>query len=209
MADFQALKADDGHYVCLFPMMYLYCTQTWGAGTFSHGHHQSDWVGPTSEYPYYAPCDLTCYGLTDSGFNWTSTEQVWTPSGLTYVSIQVAHDNDATRAKVGSVVKAGALLGKTGVRGHATGDHVHIDVALAQRAGYTSDYTALANDVNPAQAFYITKNYQVVNTTANGITINFPVYEGGTPQPGPGPEPEPEKKKKSNIWWYLIKHKYY
>lgn len=199
MATFQALKADDGYYVSLFPMMYLNCTQTWGAGTLSHRDHQSDWAGPTKEYPYYACCNMTCYATTSSGFIWTSDEQVHTPSGLSYISVWVAHDNNASRAYVGKKVTAGSLLGTTGVRGNATGDHLHLDVALAKNAGYNSAYDALANDVNPARAFYITKDYQFVNTTANGITINFPVYAGGTPV---SPEPEPETKKKKKLWLY-------
>lgn len=206
MADFTPIKADDGNYVSLFPMMYLNCTQTWGAGTLSHRDHQTDWTGSTSEYPYYACCDMTCYSVTESGYIWSSNNEVVTPSGLSYISVWVAHDNDATRASVGSKVSAGALLGKTGVRGYATGDHLHIDVALGHNVGYNSTGEALINDVDPSKAFYITKDYQVVNLTADGITVGFQYYEGGTPVPPgpPGPQPTPSTKKKKKLFMYAL-----
>lgn len=202
---FTPIKADDGKYVALFPMEYLSCTQTWGANTLSHRNHQTDWVGASSEYPYYACAPMRCYGTTSSGYTWTTTEQVHTPSGLQYLSIWVAHDNDATRATVGTVIQAGALLGKTGVRGYATGDHLHLDVAFGQSV--SPDYDHLKNDVNPADAFYITNSYTIVNLTANGITINFPKWSGGTPvdpdKPDKPDKPEPTPSKKSHkLWWY-------
>lgn len=180
MASFTPIQDKDGNYVSLFPAMYLNCTQTWGAGTLSHRNHQTDWSFPENEYPYYACAPMTCYAVTSSGFIWTTDSKVVTPSGLDYISVWVAHDNDASRAAVGSHVDAGALLGRSGVRGYATGDHLHLDCALGHNVGYASNYEALADDRNPAEVFYITADYTVANTTANGITIEFPVYEAIT-----------------------------
>lgn len=165
------IKAEDGYYVALFPMDYLNVTQTWGAGTLSHRNHQTDWVGTTHEYPYYACAPMRCYGITGSGYTWTTTEPVHTPSGLKYLSIWVAHDNNANRAHVGTVINAGTLLGKTGVRGYVTGDHLHLDVSFGQSVATAYDH--LSGDVNPTEAFYITNSYRVVNLTANGITLHF------------------------------------
>lgn len=216
MADFTPIKAADGLYVALFPAMYLNCTQTWGAGTLSHRNHQSDWTFPTNEYPYYACADMTCYMITESGYVWSTDEKVHTPSGDDYISVWVAHDNDAHRAIVGTKVKAGEILGHSGVRGYATGDHLHIDCALGQNVSSTGE--ALAGDRNPAEVFYITDDYTVVNTTADGITITFPVYQSvptyaltvinGTPESTTGAEGtsvditanEPEKGQRFFRW---------
>lgn len=189
MAAFTPIKADDGYYVSLFPATYLNCTQTWGAGTLSHRNHQSDWAFPSNEYPYYACAPMTCYQLTSSGYIWSTDEQVHTPSGLSYVSIWVAHDNDASRAVVGTKVGAGEILGHSGVRGFATGDHLHLDCSLAHNGGIASNGEALADDRNPAEVFYIDDSYTVVNTTANGITISFQKWDGGTPTPPTPVEP--------------------
>lgn len=175
---FTPIKASDGYYVSLFPMDVLSVTQTWGANTLSHRNHQTDWVGTTSQYPYYACAPMRCYGITSSGFTWTTTEPVHTPSGLKYLSLWVAHDNDTTRGYVGKTINAGDLLGRTGVRGYVTGDHLHLDVSLVQNG--TVSYDHLANDVSPVEAFYITDAYRIINLTANGITLNFQKWSGGS-----------------------------
>lgn len=178
------IKADDGYYVALFPADYLNLTQTWGAGTLSHRDHQTDWAFPSTEYPYYAPCPLQCYAVTSSGYIWTSTEQVHTPSGLSYISIWVAHDNDASRAAIGDTVSPGDLLGRSGVRGYATGDHLHLDCSLVQFDGYNSAGDALANDTSPINVFYLVKDeYTVTNLTANGITLSFEYWKETAPAP--------------------------
>lgn len=180
----------NGYYVALFPMDYLRLTQTWGANTLSHRDHQTDWAGASSEYPYYAPCPMRCYGTTTSGFLWTSTTQVWTPSGLSYISIWVAHDNNASRASVGSTVAAGGLLGRTGTRGYATGDHLHLDCALGEAVATATDH--LSGDVSPTSVFYLVSGqYTISNLTANGITLSFSYWTDGGDTPEPEPEPEP------------------
>lgn len=180
----------NGHYVALFPMDYLNLTQTWGAGSLSHNNRQTDWAGATSEYPYYAPCPMRCYGTTTSGYLWTSTEQVWTPSGLSYISIWVAHDNDESRASVGTTIAAGDLLGRTGVRGYVTGDHLHLDCALGQSVA--TDYDHLSGDVSPVEVFYLVSgDYTIRNLTANGVTLSFSYWTEGGDTPTPEPEPEP------------------
>lgn len=178
---FSPIKASDGYYVALFPMDYMRLTQTWGAGTLSHRNHQTDWAGRTAQYPYYAWAPMRCYGTTSSGFTWTTTEPVHTPSGLKYVSIWVAHDNDASRGYVGKTIQAGELLGRTGTRGYATGDHLHLDVAFGQNVSAAGDH--LTGDVNPTEAFYINTSYTIANLTANGITLNFQTWNETPTEP--------------------------
>ena len=125
----------NGYQYCLFPLDYIYCTQESSPSSFSHCcGHPADWIGPTTHYPYYAPCDchriqtLSEYGQT----TYVSDNPVWTPSGLHYVTFTFVHDNSIPSQ---TSFSQGDLIGHTGTAGFATGDHVHIDQSL-----YPDDY---------------------------------------------------------------------
>lgn len=167
----------NGYQYCLFPLDYLYCTQL-APNQYSHCcGHASDWVGTHTVYPYYAPFDChRTYTLASNGENvYTSDNPVWTPSGLSYVSIEFAHDSNYPSQ---TSFRQGELIGHTGTAG-GVGDHVHIDQALEANSypvsygivcpGYGNTCYALRNSAPPENVFYITGNETIVQT--QGLTF--------------------------------------
>lgn len=166
----------DGHEVCLFPLDYMYCTQVSGPGSYSHCcGHASDWVGTHSNYPVWAPYSgtVTSIGSASGGYavNFVSDNEVWTPSGLSYVTTRLLHCNNYPPAS--GHVNQGDLLYYSGQSGMATGDHVHIDCSLiaddniVSYGYYCSGGNlcyALSASEEPYLVFYLTGDEDVVNT---------------------------------------------
>lgn len=134
----------------LFPLEYMYITQK-EYGTYSHKDSMAmDFAGYSSSgvvtnCPYYAPCDLTLvkiYGSTSPIAVWQSNKKVNFIDGtIDYLTIGFAHDDNITTFTVGDTRKQGEIIGHTGTYGHATGDHVHIEMAKGEYAGfYQNDY---------------------------------------------------------------------
>lgn len=184
----------DGYQVCLFPMETMNITQ-WSSPTdLSHccGHPFDNAISGQTSVPVYAPFDCTlCY--SDNVGNtraYTSTNKVWTPNGLSYVTVSFTHDPNPP---TGSSFKQGDLIYHTGTAGYATGDHVHIDQTFTQNAqlvsyGVTCSYGnacyALSGSVLPNQVFYVNDTNIV-----NGYGQTWSTFTGGdTPTP-PTPTP--------------------
>lgn len=117
---------------CYLPMQYLRVSQPEN-GSWSHrGVYAVDFVGPTANYPYYAPCNCTCIAQSPPSQSaymiYKSDGKVMCADGnQRYITFAVMHDNNPPH-KVGSKVKQGQLLGHTGVSGNVTGDHMHLEV---------------------------------------------------------------------------------
>lgn len=183
----------NGYQYCLFPLDYLNCTQVSGPSSLSHCcGHPCDWTGPIAIYPYYAPCDCHRTDILASNGQtiYTSDNQVWTPSGLTYVSFLFAHDNNIPSQ---TSFSQGQLIGHTGTAG-GVGDHVHLDQSLIQNdvitnygiyCSYGNLCYALGASAYPADVFYLTGTETIVQTLGNNIPV-VPV------QPTP-PVPTPRK----------------
>lgn len=166
----------EGHEVCLFPLDYMYCTQVSGPGSYSHCcGHASDWVGTYSNYPVWAPYSgtVTSIGSASGGYavNFVSDAEVWTPSGLSYVTTRLLHCNNYPPAS--GHVDQGDLLYYSGQSGMATGDHVHIDCSLiaddniVSYGYYCSGGNlcyALSASEEPYLVFYLTGDEDIVNT---------------------------------------------
>lgn len=190
----------NGYQYCLFPLDYLYCTQEAGPNSSTHCcGHASDWQGPRLLYPYYAPFDChRTYTLASNGETvYTSDNLVWTPSGLSYVSIEFAHDNTVPSQ---TSFRQGELIGHTGTTGMAWGDHVHIDQALEANSvpvsyGVTCSggnvCFALRGSVRPDSVFYITGNETIVQLLSNDFQ-EFPDH--------PSPPHPPTVRKGMPLW---------
>lgn len=174
----------DGHEVALFPLDILNCTQTSGPGQFSHCcGTATDWVGSYAEYPYYAP--FSCHRIYQSSDTcvYLSDSEVWTPSGLQYVSIGFTHDNNPPAE---THFNQGDLIGHTGTAGFVTGDHVHIVCSTAtswqyvdsgQTCGSGSHCYYVAGNRYIYEMLFITGDEQIINTRG----MDFTVYDGVNP----------------------------
>lgn len=134
-----------GYEVCLFPMDYMKCTQVSGPSSFSHCcGHPCDWAGPSGNTPpgdpIYAP--FSCHLVYSDGYSqgntraYSSDNPVWTPMGLTYVTVSFTHDNNPPAA---TGFDQGDLIAHTGDAGFALGYHCHMDqsdIDGAQLIGY-------------------------------------------------------------------------
>ena len=139
----QRLTASDGYEVCLFPLEYMNIFQD-EYGSYSHqGILAIDFLGwgangRVFNCPYYAPFSCTCVATASSnGRVWQSNNPVHLADGtLDYACIDVAHDDNPP--SLGDTRVQGDILGHTGVAGHATGDHVHMNFSKGTYDGWDS-----------------------------------------------------------------------
>lgn len=171
-----------GYEVCLFPMDYLYCTQVSGPDSYSHCcGHPADWIGTYDEYPIYAP--FSCHLVYSDGYSvgntraYSSDNPVWTPMGLTYVTVSFTHDNSPPAA---TGFDQGDLIAHTGIAGYALGDHCHMDQSDINGAQLISygiwcdpdipfPCYALDGSEQPYDIFYLSGNETVAYT--HGMTF--------------------------------------
>lgn len=124
----------NGHEYCLFPLAYANCTQRGIPGDMSLYSHcctyACDWGPDSNPMPVYAPFSGTLvYQSAANGRRYfQSDDQVWTPLGLRYVTLELVHDNNPPAA---GHYNQGDLIYHTGDAGNVTGAHVHIDQAPA------------------------------------------------------------------------------
>ena len=177
-----------GYEVCLFPMDYLDCQQTSGPSSYSHCcGHPADWIGPYNEYPIYAPfsCHLVYSDNVGNTRAYSSDNPVWTPQGLTYVTVSFTHD-DYPPGTTG--FDQGDLIAHTGVAGFVTGDHSHIDqsdINGAQLISY-GVYCQMGNlcyaldgSQYPEDIFYLSGNETIIQTLGQDFqTWNYPAGGG-------------------------------
>lgn len=182
-------------YECaLFPLDYMNCTQVPSAGAYSHCcGTATDWVGPYTRYPYYAPvsCHRVSLGGSDNIARYVSDDQVVTPSGLSYISFLFMHDNNVPSQISFS---QGQLIGRTGTAGNVTGDHVHLDQCFGQsiqlvNSGIVCSGGSTCWEVQggymPQYVYFITGDEAIVNLRGQLFTQ----VDNYTPGPGPGPYP--------------------
>lgn len=183
----------NGYEYCLFPLDYMNCSQRGTPGDMSSYSHcctyACDWTDPSTPYPVYAPFSgtLTNMGVTNGRCYFWSDDKVWTPAGLTYVSLELVHDNNPPAS---GHYNQGDLIYHTGNAGNVTGPHVHLDQSnrkdvRIQAAGYactgssTPSCWTLPHTRPPYEIFYVTGTETVVNL--RGMTFQqVPV----SPSPG-------------------------
>lgn len=177
-----------GNQVALFPMEYMSISQGEG-GSYSHaGSYAMDFLGWDSNgrlthCPYYAPFD--CHVVQHASYYniWQSDNRVVTPKGLIYVSFVVMHDDNPP--PLGTSKLMGEEIGRTGTNTSPggtpiTGDHLHLDGAVGQFAGWMSGGHDLKNREHLYNLFYV--NDTII---LNGRGYNWKTFNGGiTPSYG-------------------------
>ena len=193
-----------GHEVMLFPLDEMYITQ--GEAPSHGGTLCMDFVGWSTMtgqinlYPYYAPCSCRC---VDKGANgdwvvFTSDNPVLCADGVVRtVTWQQGHDN--TPCNVNDHFNQGDLIGHTGTRGQAHGDHLHFNTAAGTYVtpwDHTHSESQLQNSIHIYDCCF-------VNDTIMYHDLGYPWVEYQGP-PTPPPFIVTREKK---FPWYIIAHK--
>ena len=198
----ETMVDSSGTQISLFPLEYLYISQGEG-GSYSHsGRWAIDFLGYENgsrkyKCPYYAPFD--CHVVQHASYYnvWQSNNQVITPTGKKYVSFVVMHDDNPP--PLGTYKNQGEEIGKTGTKTYeggtpVTGDHVHIQAASGQFAGWINSGRDLKNRAHVYDTFYVNDT-----TILRDLGYNWRVYQGGI---------TPEERKKYHFKWVLYANKF-
>lgn len=205
----QKSRGNNGYQNFLFPLSYLYISQG-EDGDYSHkGTYAMDFIGYDANgrvynCPYYAPFDCHCvaiWGSENPMVVWQSDEKVnFIDGAFDYACIGFVHDDNVLSFNVGDTRNQGDIIGHTGTYGNVTGDHVHIEVAKGEYAGYYQNNYGI----------YTLRNaYHLYNAMGVNDTVLVSEHTGGynwryfseTPTP-----PIPTKKRK-NFPWVLYARK--
>lgn len=113
-----------------FPMDYLYVTQGENGGFSHQGTLAMDFVGPTSHYPYYAPCYCECIHRNDveAILVFKSIGSVMCADGVEREIVWRNIHDDNLMFNPGDKLLKGQLMGHTGNSGNSSGEHWHLDV---------------------------------------------------------------------------------
>lgn len=173
----------NGVQVALFPLDYVYCTQIPDPDGFSHCcGTATDWVGPTNQYPFYAPfdCHLVAQNSSENLRAYRSNNPVLTPSGTFYLITGFVHDDNPPSQ---TSFSQGELIGHTGVTGFVTGDHVHIDQTKAETYTYQASGKICGSGnmcylvpggINAVDAYFLSGSETIVTTLGQ----NFQTWSG-------------------------------
>jgi len=119
-----------GLQLAKFPLDIINITQGEN-GSYSHVNTLCmDFVGTTAKYPYYAPFDCECIHTQPSSaiIVWKSNGKVMCVDNIERDIVFTCFHEEPLSHGVGDKLKKGQLLGRTGIGGMVTGDHLHLNV---------------------------------------------------------------------------------
>lgn len=196
----QTMIDEQGYQVCLFPMTYMNVTQGFGLNTYSHCCGcPFDYGTSPNIVPVYAPCDMHLTYNPHTGANtlfYSSDNPVNTPSGISYVSIQVTHCRSENLTIKQNITQGELFYYSGDASGSiaAIGIHLHMDQSLYAEAvwmNYHIKCTGTKKECwgmeHPAPAYDVF----YVNDTDLVYSGGYPwkVFEGGQPEPPSPPSP--------------------
>lgn len=197
----QQLVASDGYEVCLFPCECMFLNEN----RPEHDVYALDFLpvnsqgAPTTKMPVYASFTGTIvYTGNDHNCILQSNNKVHTPSGLKYVRVLVAHQEDPPPV-VRSEFRQGQKYYETGNYGYSFGEHLHIEYALVDSQSerlWNTTGIGLYNGVHMWEALYV--NDTTLIRTGN---YNWQTWNGPTP-------PTPSIKDKHKFPWVLYSRKF-
>ena len=150
----------DGTQLAQFPMDRIHITQGEN-GSFSHkGTLCIDFIGGTSKYPYYAPCDCECLYRQDSSaiIVWKSDKPVMCADGQIRSIVWTCFHEEPITHSVGTKLQKGDFMGRTGIGGFVTGDHLHFNVVEGDTYnGFVQkpDYALAGNELHIYDVFAV------------------------------------------------------
>ena len=197
----QQLVASDGYEVCLFPCECMYLN----VGRGEHDVYALDFLPvtaqgvPMTHMPVYASFTGTIvYNGNDHNCILQSNNKVHTPSGLKYVRILVAHD-DNPPPSVNSEFRMGFQFYTTGDFGYSFGEHLHMECALVDNTSdrlWNPSGIGLYNGVHMWDALYVNDTF-----LASSGNYNWQTWTGPIP-------PTPTSKKDKRFPWVLYAKKF-
>lgn len=186
--------ASDGYEVCLFPCECMYLN----VGRPEHDVYALDFLPVNDQgvamtkMPCYAPFSgKIVYTGNDHNCILESNNKVHTPSGLKYVRVLVAHQ-DNPPPSVGTSFQMGEKFYETGDYGYSFGEHLHMEYALVDDKSspyWNSSTIGLYGGIHMWEALYKDDTF-----IAQGGNYNWLLY-GETP-----PIPTGDSKKKGFPW---------
>ena len=197
----QQLVASDGYEVCLFPCECMFLN----VGRPEHDVYALDFLPvtpqgvPMTHMPVYASFTGTIvYNGNDHNCILQSNNKVHTPSGLKYVRLLVAHD-DNPPPSVNSKFRMGFQFYTTGDYGYSFGEHLHMEYALVDSQSerlWNPSGIGLYNGVHMWDALYVNDTF-----LASSGNYNWQTWTSPTP-------PTPTSKKDKRFPWVLYARKF-
>ena len=189
----ETLWDDQGYQVCLFPLEYMYISQTEN-GDFSHeGSYAFDFLGwgangRVLECPCYAPVDIKCvYAPAGNTYRiFESLNKVHFADGsIDYLTIWFNHGNHNASIHLNDIFRQGEQCNETGTTGYATGDHTHIIVGKGKyngqmQVGSQNQNWTLRNQVHIYNTLFVNDTNLV-----RPLSYNWLTFQGGHPTPTP------------------------
>lgn len=87
---------------------------------------------------------------------------------INYMTVMTLHDNDVSNLKVGQIIKQGDIYYNPGIKGNATGSHIHISVCKGKFTGtgwYKNQYGSWCsnNQYDITKSLFLHTDVKVVN----------------------------------------------
>lgn len=209
----QKMNDGQGHQVCLFPLTQMNITQWHGPGAYSHCcGNMVDYGTNGVPTPVYAPCDMHLtydpHTVPNTLF-YCSDQQVLTPDGLHWVSIQFTHANNPPRSQT---VKQGDVIYYSGTAG-GVALHLHMDQSFIKDARwidsghgcvFPGNCMYLNGTTEPQHVFFI-NDTAIVNDHGEQWYYFHADDPPIPPEPEPPDPPIPSPATGGNFKWYLYK----
>lgn len=156
-------------------------------GSFSHRGELAIDIGAECKY-FKAPFTGTIkkiYSKNNAVWLESNNKVKYADGTEDYMTIVTYHDNDVSNLKVGQVIKQGEIYYQPGIKGYATGSHIHLGVGKGKFTGsgwHKGEYQPkikgyswpINNQYNIVKALFLHKGVKVIDGWYDwNITDNY------------------------------------